>query len=171
MKNNNNKIEICICRNPQDFDLAKKITLDYMVWLNMDLSFQDIDKEFKIFEKMYGYPNGCFLYAKLNDEVAGGVAFRKFEKGICEMKRLFVYNVYRGRGVGKVLCLNLVKIAKSYGYLKMRLDTIARLETANKLYENIGFYDIARYRQNPDKTARFMEIDLLNLNGKNDFVF
>lgn len=150
------------CESTNDFTIAKTITRDYIKWLDMNLSFQDIDKEFKLFEKIYSQPAGCFIYAQHNNVVAGGVGCRKFEKDICEMKRLFVYEKMRDKGIGKRLCLEIISIAKILGYKKMRLDTIAKLNKAIKLYENIGFYDIPKYRENPDPTARYMEIQLEN---------
>lgn len=153
-------MDIIKCKTKYDYETAKKITLAYIKWLKIDLKFQNIDKEFKTFERMYGGARGCFLYAKEKDETPGGIALREFNKDICEMKRLFVYEKFWNQGIGKRLCLELLKVAKTMGYKKMRLDTIERLKTAIVLYEKIGFYNIERYRNNPHKTARFMEIEL-----------
>ena len=79
---------------------------------------------------------------------------------MCEMKRLFVYPRYLKHGIGRKLCLELIAKAKSLGYNKMRLDTLTRLEAANKLYKKLGFYDIEPYRINPDPTAKYMELKL-----------
>ncbi len=147
-------------RSVNDFNIAKAITRDYIKWLDMDLSFQDIEKEFETFDKMYAKPGGCFIYAKYNNIVTGGVACKKLEECICEMKRLFVYDNMCGKRIGKKLCNEIISIAKGLGYRKMRLDTIEKLDKAIKLYENIGFYDIPKYRNNPDKTVRYMELNL-----------
>jgi ribosomal protein S18 acetylase RimI-like enzyme len=131
---------IKICESTEEFKKAKKLACDYIEWLKMDLSFQNVDDEFSEFEKMYSKPYGCFLIAVTEkDEVLGGVGLRKLTHDICEMKRLFVYPEYLKRGIGKRLCLELNMQAKSMGYKKIRLDTIARLETANKLYKKLGF--------------------------------
>lgn len=76
------------------------------------------------------------------------------------MKRLYVYPEFAGQGIGNALCRELLLQARLSGYKFMRLDTIARLVAANRLYEKLGFYDIPPYRENPDPTARFMEIAL-----------
>ena len=44
----NKEISIHSC-NLEDFEIAKSITKDYMLWLGMDLSFQNTDKELQIF--------------------------------------------------------------------------------------------------------------------------
>lgn len=155
-----NRINIFICESDNDFNIAKSITRDYVEWLGMDLCFQDIDKEFETFDKMYAQPNGCFIYAKYNDIIAGGVGCHKLKESICEMKRLFVYDNFQGKGTGKILCQEIITISKELGYKKMRLDTILKLDRAIRLYETFGFYDIPKYRENPDKTVRYMELNL-----------
>ena len=47
-------VEIKHCSTDSDFSSAIQITKDYIRWLNMDLSFQDIDKELSNFPSMYG---------------------------------------------------------------------------------------------------------------------
>jgi len=143
-----------------DYALARKISKDYVKWLAIDLTFQDIDQEFAEFESLYGPPRGVYLLAFSGDQVAGGVGLRYFEDDICEMKRLYVYERFKNQGIGKALCQELIRVAKQMGYTCMRLDTISRLGVAVQLYEGLGFRDIARYRYNPDPTTRYMELTL-----------
>lgn len=153
--------KIKICKSVADFEKAKRLTLDYIDWLNMNLAFQNVDEEFTKFENMYSKPEGCFLIAVSDDEeVLGGAGLRKLTPDICEMKRLFVYPEHLNRGIGKRLCIDLIVQARNLGYKKIRLDTLDRLKAANKLYEKIGFYEIGQYRENPDPTAKFMELKL-----------
>lgn len=148
------------CASKDDFELAKKLTKDYMEWLGIDLCFQNIDKEFARFEQMYGGSEGCFIYILHHGELAGGVGLRRNKLGVCEMKRLFVYDKYRGLGYGKLLCDKLIEQAKVLGYRRMVLDTVTRLKSANALYELMGFVDIPAYYDNPEETVRYMGMDL-----------
>ena len=149
---------IRLCKTASEFEIAKKITEDYINWLGMDLTFQNIENELTGFNKMYSPPKGCYLIAITeNGNTAGGVGLRKFGSEICEMKRLYVYPDFSRKGLGEALCRELIKQAKRLGYKKMRLDTIGKLNAANRLYDKLGFYEIEPYRENPDKTARFME--------------
>jgi GNAT superfamily N-acetyltransferase len=158
-------IEITPCSTDSDFSQAIQITNDYMSWLDMDLSFQDIDQELAAFPSMYGPPNGCFLLAHHEGRLAGGVGLRMLEPDICEMKRLFVYDRFHHMGVGRGLCAALIREARNIGYEKMRLDTLGRMKPAIQLYQSLGFTDIESYRFNPDPTAKYMELNL-NLNPK-----
>ena len=157
---NQDTIRIYPCSKPEHWKAAKTITNIYFDYLGIDLSFQNIQAEMNQFETEYYPPNGCYLIAKINTFLAGGGGFRKWDENICEMKRLYVFDEFREKGIGKKLCAELINFAKSCGYKKMRLDTLLRLEKANALYKRMGFYDIPPYRENPLEDARFLEISI-----------
>lgn len=157
------EIIISLCNSTQDFEIAKLLTKDYMAWLGMDLGFQNVDKEFENFKRMYSAPAGAFIYAKIGGKVVGGVGVRRQMDTICEMKRLFIYENNQGKGLGRVLSKNIISISKELGYEKMRLDTVSKLKSANALYDKLGFKDIPAYYTNPDKTVRYMELELNKL--------
>ncbi len=152
------------CKTPEDFERAMTVARDYVKWLGFDLSFQNIDEEFEGFSTVYGEPEGVFLLARVDGRVAGGVGLRRLTAdmagGVCEMKRLYVYDRFGSQGVGRALCVRLIEEARGFGYRRVRLDTIARLEGANALYVSLGFTDIDPYNFNPDPTVRYMELKL-----------
>ncbi len=150
--------EYKICKNKSDFEVALRVTSDYIKWLGMDLSFQDINKELSEFSEMYSEKNkGCYILVKYQNEIAGGGALRMLEISIGEIKRMFVYEKFRGMGFGRFILDILTQKAVEFGYKKLRLDTLHKLKEANRLYEKAGFYDIPPYRFNPDPDARYME--------------
>lgn len=151
------------CSTESEYALAVKMTRDYIAWLNMDLGFQGIDEELSDFPSMYGPPDGAFLLAWQGEKHAGGVGLRRFAPGICEMKRLFVYDVFKGQGVGRRLCTELIDEAKQMGYEKMRLDTLGRMGAARKLYRSLGFKKIDAYRFNPDPATIYMELNFTSV--------
>lgn len=148
------------CEKDSDFLFAKQLVKDYIRWLNIDLSFQDIDKELSDLSSMYGPPNGLYLLAWHEDELAGGVGLRMLEPTVCEMKRLYVYDQFKNKGIGRRLCIALIQEARNLGYEKMRLDTLDRMKSAIGLYKSLGFKEIEPYRFNPDPTTKYMELNL-----------
>lgn len=148
------------CLTESDFSSAIQLTRDYLHWLNMDLTFQDIDKEMSNFSAMYGPPTGLFLLAWHDGKLAGGAGLRKLEGKTCEMKRLFVYDQFKHIGIGRRLCEAIIQEAKNVGYRKMRLDTLGRMKAAMKLYRSLGFEEIEPYRFNPDPTTKYLELHL-----------
>jgi len=109
---------------------------------------------------MFGPPNGLFLLAWHEDELAGGAGLRMIEPAVCEMKRLYVYDQFKNRGVGRRLCIALIQEARNLGYEKMRLDTLDRMKSAIELYKSLGFKEIESYRFNPYPTTTYMELNL-----------
>jgi putative acetyltransferase len=155
------KIEIKPSKITDDFQTVLKLIKDYHNWLKMNLSYQHLDDELNNLAAIYNLPRGCFLLAWVNCELAGGVGLRKWDDQHGEMKRLFVYPQYRGMNLGKKLCIQILSVAQQIGYDYVRLDTVGKLEKANRLYDKLGFYEIKPYCPNPDPTARFLEIKLI----------
>lgn len=153
-------IEIKPCKTDSDFACVKQVVKDYILWLDMDLSFQDIDKELADLASMYGPPNGLFLLAWCENVIAGGVGLRILEPSVCEMKRLYVYDNFKNMGVGRRLCTALIQEARNRGYKRMRLDTLSRMQSAISLYTALGFKEIEPYRFNPDPTTKYLELRL-----------
>ena len=153
-------LDIRMCESSEDFELAIHITKTYAEWLGIDLWFQDFDSELENFPEMYGSPRGVFLLGHIENCLAGGVGLRPLEERVCEMKRLYVFDQFKGKGVGKALCNALVSHAKDLGYEKMRLDTLEKMESARGLYRLLGFREIEAYCFNPEADAIYMELEL-----------
>ena len=70
---------------------------------------------------------------------AGCIAYRTKADGVGEVKRLFIRNEYRGKGISKELLKPLEKHAREQGCTKLFLDTRITLEPAVSLYRSFGF--------------------------------
>ena len=70
---------------------------------------------------------------------AGCIAYRTKTDGVGEVKRLFIRNEYRGKGISKELLNLLEKHAREQGCTKLFLDTRITLEPAVSLYRAVGF--------------------------------
>jgi putative acetyltransferase len=111
----------------------------------------------------FAEPRGRLLVAEEDGKIAGCVALRDLGEGACEMKRMFVYPEFHGRGVGQLLGRALIGEAKAVGYRKMLLDTGPEQREAQALYRKLGFKDIEPYYELSDELRDwlvFMELDL-----------
>ena len=143
--------------DPGEVGLVSQLFLEYAQGLNEDLCFQGFEDELKDPLKKYGPPAGCLLLAYWHKEVAACIAFQPLSTEVCEMKRLYVRQQYRKLGIADSLIVILLDEARSRGYKKMVLDTLARLGPAINLYAKFGFRNTVPYYDNPLKDVVFME--------------
>ena len=144
-----------------EIEQARHLFREYQSWLQIDLCFQNFEKELANLPGDYAGPAGRLLLAYEDAQLAGCVALRKIDDGVCEMKRLFLREEFRGRGLGRQLIEAIIQEAKQIGYGRMRLDTLPpKMNDAIGLYQTYGFKQIERYYDNPVPAAMFMELDL-----------
>ena len=144
---------------PEQIETIRLLFIEYQQWLNFSLCFQGFDQELATLPGKYSLPNGRIYLAEVDGAIAGCIALRPMdENGICEMKRLFVREEFRGKGIGKILAEKIIADAKSIGYHTMRLDTLQRMETARSLYKKLGFTVIPAYYNNPMDEVVYMEL-------------
>ncbi|MFM9849922.1 MAG: GNAT family N-acetyltransferase [Hyphomicrobiaceae bacterium] len=136
---------------------------DYEKGIGISLDFQSFGAELAALPGAYVPPDGALLIARSEaDDLVGTVALRGLDRaeGICEMKRLYVAPAGRGQGLGRRLAEAAIAEARSLGYRAMRLDTLPSMQDAQRLYEILGFREIAKYNGNPIDGTRFLEKDL-----------
>jgi GNAT superfamily N-acetyltransferase len=104
----------------------------------------------------YGPPDGALLLATEAGLTLGCVGSKRLDDESCEMKRMFVAPVARGRGVGRALAEAVVERARADGYRRMYLDTSIRQTEAIALYRSLGFTEVAAYHDVPDDMAGWL---------------
>lgn len=139
---------------------VKQLFLEYAQSLKIDLAFQNFEEELKTLPGKYGPPNGVLILALVDGKEAGCVALHKISENICEMKRSYVRDCYRGLGIGRRLIDIIIEYASKMNYQYIRLDTLPSMKNAQFLYTSLGFYDIAPYVYNPIEGTRYMELKL-----------
>lgn len=75
----------------------------------------------------------------VDDIPAGCIAYRKKDEGVGEVKRMFIKEEYRGRGIAKELLKTVENHAREQGCHTLFLDTRITLEPAVSLYRAFGF--------------------------------
>jgi GNAT superfamily N-acetyltransferase len=141
---------------PAELDDVRSLMRAFVVW-HRARHVEDIDLIERYFDRRafdeelaglpgkYARPRGRLLLAYVDGTPAGCVALHDLGDGICEMKRMFVPEVFRGRGVGRALAERIIAEGKGAGYRVMRLDTSRRQGEAVRLYERAGFRRIPPY--------------------------
>lgn len=156
-------LKIIQAETEQHIEAARKLFREYETSLRIKLCFQDFDEEVANLPGKYAAPEGRLFLAFFDENLAGCIALRKLEDKICEMKRLFVRDEFRGQRIGIALIEKLFEEAEKIGYERMRLDTFPpKMAKAVSLYESYGFREIAPYYHNPYGETLFMEKNLEN---------
>lgn len=153
-------LQISDAHTGEGLEEVKALFEEYATSLAISLDFQGFDSELESLPGYYAPPQGCILLASWEGQVAGCVALRKLEEGICEMKRLFTRPGFRGHRIGHALSEAVIQRAREIGYSRMRLDTLESMGPARKLYTSLGFYEIGPYCYNPIADAVYMELQL-----------
>ncbi len=94
-------------------------------------------------------PDGLFVIARIEGEVAGCGGLKRLDAEIGEIKRVWTAPQARGLGVASAIVTRLEAAARDLGYTTVKLDTNKTLSEAHALYARLGYRDIERYNDNP----------------------
>jgi len=160
---------------PGEIALAGELFREYARWLGVDLCFQGFDRELATLPGAYAPPRGRLLLAGTPPAAFGCIALRPLatprasaaksaaaneESAVGEVKRLYVQPARRGEGWGRTLAETLVAHARAIGYRELRLDTLAWMTDARRLYARLGFGECAAYYDNPLPSVVYMALVL-----------
>lgn len=143
-----------------EYEAAQRLFNEYAQWLNIDLCFQNFDKELQQLSIMYAATSGGIVLCKKDNDFIGCSAIRKIDTTSCELKRMWVQLPYQKLGIGETLLKECVALAKKLNYKEIRLDTLKRLQPAIKLYKKYNFIETKAYYKNPNSDVVYMKLVL-----------
>jgi ribosomal protein S18 acetylase RimI-like enzyme len=153
--------EIIQVQTVTEIGAVRDLFVEYAQSLGFSLCFQGFDQELAHLPGDYSPPRGRLLLARVDGAPAGCVGVHALSDDVCEIKRLYVLPEFRGHSLGRKLAEKAIAEARAIGYSTMRLDTIEdKMKTAVQLYRELGFVEIAPYRENPIPSALYMELQL-----------
>jgi GNAT superfamily N-acetyltransferase len=121
----------------------------------------------KFIQEYFAEGQGLWL-ARIEEEPAGCVGLRRLPRPeelepedvkCAEIKRMYVREKFRGRGVAERLLAAAENFARKEGYARIYLDTASEMVAAARLYERNGYERCGRYNENP-QAAIFMRKSL-----------
>ena len=95
------------------------------------------------------------LCAIAENEIIGTGAIKRFDDRECEMARMFVAPIYRGRGIARAISDRLISFARSAGYNRIRLSSNSALTASHRLYERMGFQPTASWDPGGESYSRY----------------
>jgi putative acetyltransferase len=104
--------------------------------------------------------HGTFMVIVDDRRVVGTGGIRRLDNEICELKKMWILRDYRAQGWGVRIALELLQFATQQGYKKVRLELYdpPKQQRAIAFYRELGFYEIAPYRDSPAKLCMEKEL-------------
>ena len=87
-------------------------------------------------------PNGVWLVAYLGRRAVGSGGLQRLDADTAEIRRLFLDESARGRGIGRRLLAELESRARRLGYERVRLTTGDGQAEALRLFQTAGYREI-----------------------------
>lgn len=153
-------IEIREASNDSEVDAVRVLMRDYGDHLAHNPSGAESICLKNYEQELERLPQGyaLILLAMVDDQPAGCVALRELDRQppACEMKRLWVGDRFRGRGLGRRLIEEAITWATRHRFTAMYLDTVPEaMPDAVRLYGALGFVAVERYNDNPVEGLAF----------------
>ena len=144
---------------------AGALIREYLAWLNERVKDEyglEFDIEAMIESDLtdpakFEPPDGRFHLVYYRGEVAGVGCLRKLTEHVGEIQRMYVPEIFRGRGIGRAIVERLIDDARSIGYHKLRLESLEFLTAAHSLYRSVGFREIVPYADNSMRSYQLEE--------------
>ncbi len=130
--------------------------------VHMSLNHQGFERELETLPGRYAPPTGTLLFATLDASPVACGALREIPAlptdlgRVCELKRMYVRPIARGKGIGRAIAMNLLDFARNAGYTIAKLDTEPTFIEAVTLYRSLGFTETDRYNDDPVPCTMFM---------------
>jgi ribosomal protein S18 acetylase RimI-like enzyme len=169
-------IELVSAQTGDALDHVIRLSQEYVTWMVDEIRVHYPDLDLAEFTSEHEYddlrkkfpgehvpPDGCLLLALRDEDACGCIALGRLTPTIGELRTLFVRPACRGAGAGQRLVEAALGQARAFGYQRVRLDTLAFMDSALKLYRSFGFKDIAPYLELSASLKRhicFLELKL-----------
>ena len=128
--------------NSENSDFQKLV-----VELDKDLAIRDGDEHsfFDQFNKIASIKYVVVIYE--HENAVGCGAIKEYEKGVMEVKRMFVPIEKRGKGIASLVLKELENWAQELGHKKCILETGKKQPEAIRLYQKNNYNLIKNYGQ------------------------
>jgi GNAT superfamily N-acetyltransferase len=132
---------------------VRELEFEYFTWVNTQLhaEFQitlDIEKmitnDLENLE-MYFPPTGGLFLAEQDRTLIGMIFLTQLREGVGQIRRMYVRDAYRRRGIARALFKTAIEHARDIGYSSLVLESPMSWTGAHALYHALGFEAVEMY--------------------------
>lgn len=146
-------IKFRLAKNGDEKEILKLIDT---VLSEYGLSLEPFGADFDVtaIDKFYFNNDGWFQVIEYNNKIVGSVGIYKIDNSTCELRKMYIYKEFQGKGLGKTLLKNALEAAKNLNYTTITLQTNSLLTKALPLYRSSGF------KENNDEVCSRCDISM-----------
>lgn len=132
----------------------KSLVLEYFLWGN-SISVKEYGFNFDLSTMMETFLSELILYSLVDtrlyvlynegQEAIGIGGYKRNSENTAEIKRIYVRDGFRKKGLGRALVVKLVSEARAQGFEKLILESARFMTEAYSLYKSMGFSEIPNY--------------------------
>lgn len=121
-------------------DYEKKYELDVIIlWQSVCIDEFEFDDWKEGMSVVDAHLYEKFILAIIDQRVIGSIAYKNLGENIAELKRVYVYPEYRGKGISQAMLNEILKDLKEKGFKKIIIETWAKFSRGISFYEKNDF--------------------------------
>ena len=130
------------CADNRDCPCIAELVFSVLREYNLAPDPESTDADLKDIEQSYLKRGGAFYV--LEDKpgsIIGAYGLYRIDEATCELRKMYLQESFRGRGLGKLLLEDALEKARRMGFEKVTLETASVLTEAISLYRSYGFVE------------------------------
>ena len=156
-------VAIVEAKNTEQLGVVTALLMEYAKSMGEKLADSSLGKDLQEGLIRYSPPKGRLLLAVDDEEAVGCAGLSYIDEDTCELKRVYVKEILRGDGIGTQLSKTVLRHARWIGYKRAVLSVYRTNAAAIKLYERLGFTEVAPFKDNGiNEQLCFMGYELSN---------
>jgi GNAT superfamily N-acetyltransferase len=143
----------------------RELETEYFAWVNAQLGAEfgiALDTERMLTRdlhelEMYFPPRGGLFLAHVDNALAGMIFLTELRPLVGQIRRMYVRDPYRRRGIAKHLFEAAINAARDLGFSGLLLESPMSWQGAHALYKEMGFQGVPMYAESevPEQLRKY----------------
>lgn len=127
--------------SPGDEEDVFRIVKEVLAGYGLSTNPKETDADLRDIQASYLSEGGAFRILECDGQIAGSYGLFPTSLQTCELRKMYLLPKLKGRGLGKKMMEDALRIAKDLGFVEMTLETNSCLKEALGLYKKFGFME------------------------------